>query len=118
VRRALTRVALAGALVAAGGTALAAGEDGAAVFGSRTVSVTDGSSAVTVLFGSVELVVPDDARVSTSGTVVFGSVECRQACDPQQSGEVVDLRSWGAFGSVEVMTRAEAVARGDLDDDD
>jgi hypothetical protein len=117
VRRAVGRVALLGALVVGGGAVLAAGEDGAAVFGSQTVSVGDGDSAVSVLFGSVTVVVPDDARVSTSGTVVFGSVECRQACDPQQSGEVVDLRSWGAFGSVEVMTRAEAVARGDLDDD-
>jgi hypothetical protein len=33
-------------------------------------------------------------------------------------GETVGLRSWGAFGSVEVMTRSEAVSRGDVDDDD
>ena len=121
VRRTVSRVVVLGALLAAAGAAVAAGEDGAAVFGSRTVSVQDGDSAVTVLFGSVKVVVPDDARVRTTGAVVFGSVDCEQACDPSQDGEVVEVRSWGGFGSVEVVTQTEATTDGDRssrDDDD
>lgn len=107
-RRLLGRVVVVGALAVAAGGALAAGQDGAAVFGSRTVSVQEGSGEVTVLFGSVEVVVPDDARVDTRGMVVFGSVDCEQACDPDQEGDVVQVRSWGGFGSVEVLTQSEA----------
>ena len=120
VRRTVTRVAVLGALVAGAGGLLAAGEDGVAVFGSRTVTVQDGDGAVGVLFGSVKVVVPDDAQVRTSGAVVFGSVDCEQACGPG-SGEAVEVRSWGGFGSVEVVTTSEFATDGDRssrDDDD
>ena len=55
-----------------------------------------------MLFGSVTVVV--DGPVETGGLVVFGSTECETgACG--SSGPQV--RSYGAFGSVEVVTRAQ-----------
>jgi hypothetical protein len=124
-RRVVAKAAVLGALLVGAGAVFAAGDDAAAVFGSRTVVVPSGQSEVTVLFGSVTVVVPDDALVRQTGTVVFGSVDCDQACDPAQRGPRVDVRSGGGFGSVEVLTRSEAVAAeeastrdDDRDDDD
>ena len=119
VRRAVTEAAVLGALVAGAGGVLVAGEDGVAVFGSRTVSVADGDGSVSVLFGSIAVVVPDDARVSTGGAVVFGSVDCERACDPTGDGEVVEVRSWGGFGSVEIITQSQFATEGaDHENDD
>lgn len=120
-RRAICKALVLGALVAGAGGVLAAGEDGAAVFGSRTVTVQEGESSVGVLFGSVTVVVPDDAQVSTGGLVVFGSVECTAACDPEESQRAVEVRSWGGFGSVEVITSSDFASTGsrsERDDDD
>lgn len=103
--------------------------DGAAVFGDRPVTVTPGQQRVELgmLFGNVEIVVPDGTRALTTGTVVFGKVDCAQACRPQASGapEVV-LDASGAFGTVTVLTETEKRAQpvdtgrrdGDRDDDD
>jgi len=103
---------LTAALVAGGavfvGSAVTA-DDGASVFGSRVVQVSSGDDRVEVgvLFGSVEVVVPDDVRVRTTGTVVFGSVECDDACSVDGGrGLVVDADA--GFGSVEVVRRSEA----------
>lgn len=101
-------LAVVGVLVYAGISVVGAG-DGVAVFGKRPVTVTTQDRVdVGVLFGRSEVVVPDDVRVSTAGTMIFGNVECDAACRPKAPGArevVVDAR--GAFGKVEVLTETE-----------
>jgi len=109
------------ALVAAalwGGSHLLGGDDGTVVFGSRTVGVAEDRDRVElgVLFGSVRVVVPDDARVTVGGWKVFGSVDCETAC-ATTGGQPVRVDVSGAFGSTEILTRSEAVADPDDDDD-
>jgi hypothetical protein len=99
--------------------------DAAAVFGSRVVQVAPGEDRVDVgvLFGSVEVVVPDDARVDTRGVMVFGSTSCEAACDGTGT-RAVTVDASGGFGSVDVVRQGERAARdadggdrGDRDDD-
>ena len=125
--RAVVPVVLAGVAVFVGGHLVTA-DDGGAVFGSRTVTVAPGDTEVQVgtLFGSTEVVVPPGFAVRTTGTMIFGSTECAQACAippgaPTLPELVVDAN--GAFGSVEVVTPGEAATGGldrdrDNDDDD
>lgn len=105
------------AVGALGAGAILTADDGAAVFGSKVLHVRDQDRVqVGTLFGSTEVVVPDDVRASTSGMTLFGRTECAQACQGDGVREVVvDAR--GAFGSVEVLTRAE-FNQGGLDEDD
>jgi predicted lipid-binding transport protein (Tim44 family) len=88
--------------------------DGAAVFGDRQATVTPGQQRVEIgmLFGDAEIVVPDGTRALTTGTVLFGRVDCAQACRPQAPGapEVV-LDASGAFGTVTVLTETEKRAQ-------
>ncbi len=94
--------------------------DAAAVFGSRVVQVAPGEDRVDVgvLFGSVEVVVPDDARVDTSGVMVFGSTDCEAACDGTGT-RAVTVDASGGFGSVDVVRQGERTARdGDRDQGD
>src|SRR4051794_5770388 len=99
--RGLAGVALVGAALYGGGSVLTA-DDGASVFGSREVQVsTQDEVQVGALFGSVTVRVPDDVRVRTSGTMIFGSIRCGAACQPggpDQREVVVDAS--GGFGSV------------------
>lgn len=84
-------------------------EDGTSIFGSRTISVAAGQDRVEVgmIFGSLDVVVPDDTRVRVEGSVVFGSVECEEACGVPGAAEIVVDVS-GAFGSVEIVAVGEA----------
>jgi Domain of unknown function (DUF1707) len=109
------------AVVAFGGVNVLGAADGASVFGSRTVTVAQGQDQVQVasLFGSTEVVVPDGVTARTTGLMMFGSVNCEQACAlppgaPTTSEVVVDAN--GGFGSVDVVTQSEA-ARGGIDQD-
>jgi hypothetical protein len=117
--RGLAGVALVGAALYGGGSVLTA-DDGASVFGSREVQVagTQDEVQVAALFGSVTVRVPDDVRVRTSGTMIFGSIRCGAACQPggpNQREVVVDAN--GGFGSVNVLRQNERPPR-DNDDDD
>ncbi len=96
--------------VAVVGGLLLAGPDGTAIFGSRTVQAGPGDDVqVSVLFGSVDVAVPDDARVDQSGLTIFGSVDCKTACSKPASGnDIVSVRSVGGFGSVTIKTESEA----------
>lgn len=101
-------IAVIGVLAYAGVSVLGA-SDGVAVFGKRPVTVTTQDHVeVGILFGSSEVVVPDNVRVNPAGTIVFGSVECDAACRPKVAGarEVV-VDGSGAFGKVEVLTETE-----------
>ncbi len=72
-----------------------------------TVQVDDRAVVdVGVVFGSVRVVVPDDARVRTAGTVVFGSVDCDDRC-PTGTGDEVLVRGTGAFASIEIVTQSQ-----------
>lgn len=124
--KAVVPLAIAGAAVFLGGHLVTA-EDGASVFGSRTVQAVPGDPEVSVstLFGSAEVVVPPGTVARTTGIMIFGSTRCEQACQLPPGGAtlpevVVDAN--GAFGSVEVVTAAEAAQGGlrdrDEDDDD
>ena len=82
----------------------------AGVFGDQVVQAeNDDRIEVGVLFGSVDVVVPEGVRAETSGFTVFGSTECLDACSeppgPDTSSVVVDTR--GAFGSVDIVTPEE-----------
>ena len=104
------------AAVAIVGPGVLGADQGAAIFGSRTVSATSGDVGVGVLFGSATVIVPDGTRVTTSGLMLFGSTDCDQACSaplPPNAPQVA-VSGRGAFGSVEVETATEA-ARGGLD---
>jgi len=99
------RAALVAVLVVAGVHVVTA-DDGLAVFGGRVVQVEPGQDRVEVgvLFGGVQVVVPDDARVDTEGLVIFGGTDCGQACSGTGTRAVtVDAR--GGFGGVDVLTR-------------
>ena len=89
---------------------VASGTDERVVFGSATQRVTSGQDdvAVSTIFGSVRVVVPDDVQVDTGGLVLFGSTSCEAACEGGPDQTVIDLRSIGAFSSVEVLTESEA----------
>lgn len=110
------------AAAAAGVAVLAAGygltqvvtADHSTIFGSGTVQAGEsGPVSIGMLFGSHRVVVPDDARVSTGGLIVFGSTECDDACAPGNTGPVISLETTGAFGSVQVLTESEAAEEGD-----
>ncbi len=94
-------------------------DQGAAVFGSRTVEVQPGESTVSVgvLFGSTKVVVPDGTHVTTSGTTIFGSTDCDTACSAAPPGAPqVSVSGRGAFGSIEVQTATEAAQNQARDD--
>ncbi len=93
-------------------TQVVVADDGSAVFGSRVVQLAPDQDEldVGVLFGSIEVVVPDDARVTTDGTMVFGSTRCDAACDGSGSRPVT-IDGSGGFGSVEVVRQGERAAR-------
>jgi hypothetical protein len=101
------------------GVQVLSADDGVSVFGSRTVQVAPGQDNVEVgmLFGSVEIVVPDDARVQTSGTVLFGSVNCDEACNGTGTRAVI-VDATGGFGSVGIVRQSEAAARSNGQDRD
>ena len=117
------RIALTAVLVFAG-LQVATADDGSAVFGGRVVQVAPDQDRVEVgvLFGGVEVVVPDDARVETRGWFLFGGTDCGQACSGAGTRPVtVDAR--GGFGGVDVVTQTEYANRDagrdrDRDDDD
>ncbi len=113
----LLGVLVVGAAVLWGGPQLAA-DDGVTVFSSRTIGVAPGDDRVEmgVLFGSADIVVPDDARVVVGGTTVFASVDCEAAC-AATGPDTVTVDVSGAFGSVDIVTRSEAAAE-DADSDD
>ena len=109
----LKRVVLVVAVAAAAyGAVQVAGADHTTVFGSGTVTQTEsGTVDVGVLFGSEKVVVPDDARVSTDGGMIFGSTTCDTACSPGRTGgPSITVKGAGAFGSVQVLTVTEAAA--------
>lgn len=88
---------------------VAGADDAVSVFSSRVVQVTPGQDRVEVgmVFGSVEVVVPDDVRVRPTGTLVFGSLDCDLACGDGNGLREVVLQADGAFGSVDVVRQSE-----------
>ena len=102
-----------------GGAQVLTADDGAAVFGSRTVMATEeqaevgGRIDVGVVFGSVKVVVPPDVEVRTTGVTVFGSVDCKTCETGGSTGPVVTVNGTGAFGSVEVVRQGEPSSGGD-----
>lgn len=113
---ALVAVAALGALVFVGSHVVTAA-DGAAVFGKREITVAPGQDRVEVgmLFGSVDVVVPEGMRARPAGTVVFGSTDCALACTGTGPEVVVD--GTGAFGSVDILRPGEPEHDDDDDDD-
>jgi hypothetical protein len=115
-RNRFVRAAVATVAVLAG-VQIVTADDAVAVFSGRTVQVVDQDRVeVSVLFGNVRVVVPDDARISTEGIFLFAGIDCAAACDGSGT-RVVTVDARGAFGSVDVVRHSEA-ARGDRDDDD
>jgi hypothetical protein len=94
-------VALLGALVLAG-------PDNVSIFSSgvERVASDDRNVQVSTLFGSTTVVVPNGRQVDPGGFMLFGSTDCEAACSVS-SGPVVNVRSFGGFGSVEIVTQAE-----------
>lgn len=124
VGRAIVPIVLAGVALFVGGHLVTA-DDGAAIFGNRTVQVAQGAGEVEVatLFGRTEVVVPPGTVARTTGAIIFGSTRCEAACQSPPNGMTLPevlVDANGAFGSVEVVTPAEAAqgGLGDRDDDD
>lgn len=105
---ALVTVVLVGGALVLGGRVVGA-DDGVSVFSSRVVQVGAGQDRVEVgvLFGSTEVVVPDDVRVRSAGTLVFGSLDCELACSAGAGLREVLVTADGAFGSVDVVRSSE-----------
>lgn len=82
------------------------------VFRSGTITQdTPGTVDVGVLFGSKKVIVPNGARVTTQGGMIFGSVACRDARNPAKvGGPAITVKGAAAFGSVQILTAAEAAA--------
>jgi Domain of unknown function (DUF1707) len=115
-RNRFVRAAVATVAVLAG-VQIVTADDAVAIFSGQTVQVVDQDRAeVSVLFGNVRVVVPDDARVTTEGIFRFAGFDCAAACDGSGT-RVVTVEARGAFGSVDVVRQGEA-ARGDRDDGD
>jgi hypothetical protein len=112
----LVGIAAIGAVIF-GGVHVLTAADGAAVFGNRPVTVAPGQDRVEVgmLFGSVDVIVPEGMRARTEGVVIFGSTDCALACTGTGQEVVVDVT--GAFGSVDILRPGEP-DRDDDDDDD
>jgi len=110
VLRRATRTGLTLALGAAVvvGAAQVVTADQTAVFASASgpLSTAESDYRASTVFGSVTVVVPDDVRVVSTGTMVFGNLECNDACS-RTEGRVVEVHSLGAFGSIEILTQAE-----------
>jgi hypothetical protein len=104
----LVTAALVGAGIFVGVQVLSA-DDGFSVFGSRTVQLSGDQqrAEVGMMFGSVRVVVPDDVRVRLSGTVVFGSMNCDEACRTGSNLREVAVEADGAFGSINIMRQSE-----------
>jgi hypothetical protein len=113
----LVGIAAIGALIFVGSHVVTAA-DGAVVFGNRQVTVVPGQTRVEVgmLFGSVDVVVPDGIRARPEGAVIFGSTKCALACTGTGPEVVVD--GTGAFGSVKILRPGEPEPRDHDDDDD
>jgi hypothetical protein len=113
---ALVGVAALVALVFVGSHVVTAA-DGAAVFGKRQITVAPGQDRIEVgmLFGSVDVVVPDGVRARPTGAVIFGSTDCALACTGTGPEVVVDAT--GAFGSVDILRPGEPDPDDDDDDD-
>jgi len=105
------------------GVQVLAADDGASLFGSKTVYVGGDQQRVEVgmMFGSLRVIVPDDVSVRPSGTVIFGSTNCDEACRTGPNLREVAVEADGAFGSVSIMRQSEfdraAVTDRDRDDD-
>ena len=112
---ALSLAVLGGALFL--GSQIVSAADGVSVFGSRQVSVAPGQERIELgmLFGSVDVVVPEGVRARPNATLVFGSTDCAAACTGPGPEVVVDVT--GAFGSVDIVRPGEPDP-GDRDDDD
>ncbi len=106
--RGLLAVIVAGGALFAGYQVVGA-PDGASVFGNRVMQIGDGQDRVEtgVLFGRTEIVVPDDVRVRTAGTLVFGRMDCELACEGGPGLREVVVDADGAFGSVEIVRPGE-----------
>jgi Domain of unknown function (DUF1707) len=115
VRRGVVAVALIGVGLYVGGQAFGA-DDGTSVFGNREVQIGSTQDRVEVgtLFGDVTVRVPDDARARTTGTVIFGDVECAAACQGADRREVV-VDAGGGFGKVQVLRQNEPSREDDGD---
>jgi Domain of unknown function (DUF1707) len=115
-RRHLGRLALLGAAVLFGGQIVTA-PDAVAIFSGQVVQVGSDQDRVEVgvLFGNVEVVVPDDARVDTSGVLLFGGTDCAAACGGTGT-QPITVDAVGGFGSVDVVRQSERLLR-DVDRD-
>jgi hypothetical protein len=113
---ALVGVAALGALVFVGSHVVTAA-DGAAVFGNRQITVAPGQDRVEVgmIFGRVDVIVPEGMRARPTGAVIFGSTDCALACTGTGPEVVVDAT--GAFGSVDILRPGEPEPDDDDDDD-
>jgi hypothetical protein len=114
---ALVGAAAIGALIFGSAHVLTAG-DAVTVFGSRQVTVAPGQDRVEVgmLFGSVDVIVPDGTRARPEGTVIFGDTDCEHACTGTGPEVVVDAN--GAFGSVDIVRVIGGLRLADHEDDD
>lgn len=112
----LVGIAAIGALIFVGSNVVTA-TDGAVVFGNRQVTVAPGEDRVEVgmLFGSVDVVVPEGMRARPEGAVIFGSTDCALACTG--TGQEVVVDATGAFGSVDILRPGERDRDDDEDDD-
>jgi hypothetical protein len=114
-RAAVGVVALGAALFL--GSQIITAPDGATVFSNREITVAPGQDRVELgmLFGRVDVVVPEGMRARSTGTVIFGGTDCALACTGPGPEVVVDVT--GAFGSVDILRPGEPDP-GDNDDDD
>jgi hypothetical protein len=112
----LAVTALAGVAAVLGGQALSA-DDGVSVFGNRVMQVGADQDRVEVgaLFGRVTVRVPDDVRVRTDATVVFGDIDCAAACQGSPALREVVVDGTGVFGRIQVLRQNEP--QGDRDRD-
>jgi hypothetical protein len=90
------------------GAVVLAGPDNVSIFGDgvERVAPDDRNVQVSTLFGSTTVVVPDDRTVDFGGVLPFGSRTCVDEC-ATSTGEVVHVRTFGGFGSVQVMTESQ-----------
>ena len=73
------------------------------------VASDDRNVQVSTLWGSTTVIVPDGVRVDPGGFMPFGSTICEDECLTGEGPEV-HVRSFGAFGSVEILTQSQYAA--------
>lgn len=121
IARRVAGLAVAGALAVGAGYVVSQAEV-VSIFGSQVKELSPDANPQDVdvlsVFGSVQVVVPNESQVDNGGLVVFGNQECSACGEAGSEGTGnITVTGYGAFSNIEVITKSEADAANDDSND-